>query len=181
MSEISVSPKKSNVLVQYGLFSAVASLLFFVVLYLLGSESFTSPLAWLSMAVPVVFAVLACLKARKENDGFLEFREALKISFGILVITGLVTSLFSFLLFNVIDPSFAESMKQVTIERTQKMMANFKVPQEEIDKQINKMITDNIYSFGSIAQSFLFGCILYFIISLIIAAIVKKKKPEFAD
>lgn len=174
-------PKKQNVLVQYGLFSAIASLLFFVVLYLLGSESFVSPLAWLSMAVPVVFAVLACLKARRENDGFLSFREALKISFAIFVLTGIVTSLFSFILFNYIDPAFADSMKQVTIEQTQKMMAGFKVPQEEIDKAINKMISENLYSFGKIIQSFLFGCILYFIFSLIIAAIVKKKKPEFAE
>lgn len=173
--------KKSNVLLQYGLFSAIASLLFFVVLYLLGSESFVSPLAWLSMAVPVVFAVLACLKAKRENDGFLSFREALKISFGIFVFTGIVTSLFSFILFNFIDPAFADSMKQVTIEQTQKMMAGFKVPQEEIDKAINKMISENMYSFGKIIQSFLFGCILYFIFSLIIAAIVKKKKPEFAE
>lgn len=180
MDQISEAPRKSNVLVQYGMFSAVASLLFFVLLYLMGSESFASPLAWLSMAVPVVFAVLACLKLKRENGGYLSFREALKTSFGILVITSLVTSLFSFVLFNYIDTSFADSMKQVTIEKTQQMMAKFKVPQEEIDKQINKLATENIYSIGKILQSFIFGCVAYFIIALIIAAIVKKKKPEFA-
>ena len=173
--------KKSNVLLQYGLFSAIASLLFFVVLYLLGSESFVSPLAFLSFLVPVVFAILACLKAKRENDGFLSFREALKISFGISVITNIVGSLFSYLLFNFIDTSFAESVKQVNIERTQKFMTKFKVPQEEIDKAINSMITENMYSFGKIIQGFMFTCIVYFIASLIVAAIVKKKKPEFAE
>lgn len=181
MEQPVVAHKKTNVLIQYGLMSAVSSILAFVILYLLGAQSFTSPLAWLTMFIPIVFSILACIKAKKENEGFLEFRDALKYCFGIFVVTSLASSLFSFLLFNFIDPAFADALKQVTIEQTQKFMARFNTPQDTIDKAINEMIKKDLYSFGSIAQSFAQGCIVYFIISLILAAILKKKKPVFAE
>jgi len=179
MSEEIIVTRKTNVLLQYGALAAGTSLLFFVILYLMGSESFTSPLAWVSMLAPIVFAVLACLRARKENGGFLEFREALKICFGILVITTLASSLFSYVLFNFIDPAFADSMKQLTMEQTQKFMQRFNVPQEAADKALEQILNTNLYSLGNILKSFAQACIGYFIVALILAAILKKKKPFF--
>ena len=97
------------------------------------------------------------------------------------MITTLTSTLVSFLLFNYIDPSFAEAMKQMTLEQTQKMMAKFNVPQETIEKTIGEMIKMELYSFGNLMKSFLQFCIVGFILSLIVAAIMKKSKPEFAD
>jgi predicted permease len=72
-------------------------------------------------------------------------------------------------------------MKQLTIEQTQKFMSRFGVPQEEIDKAVNGMIEKDLYSFGTIMLSFVQGCILWFILALIMAAIMKKKKPVFGE
>jgi hypothetical protein len=60
-------------------------------------------------------------------------------------------------------------------------MARFKVPQEAIDKEINNLINTNIYSLGNIFKSFAQGCIVFFIVALIMAAIMKKKKPVFGE
>jgi predicted permease len=166
---------------QYGLMSAAISLLIFVVLYLLGSESFKSPFAFATILIPFVFAVIACRKAKKDNEGFLEFKEALKICFGILVLNSLVTSLFSYILYNFIDKPFADSMKQLTIEQTQKFMSRFGVPQDQIDKAVNGIIEKDLYTFGTIMFSFVQGCIVWFILALIMAAILKKKKPVFGE
>jgi ABC-type antimicrobial peptide transport system permease subunit len=125
-----------------------------------------------------LFAVFACRKAKSET-GFLEFREALKISFGIMVLTSLFTTVFSYVLFNFIDTAFAESFMQVMVERTQKWMENFGTPQDQIDKAIKKMMTENQFSGPNLFKSFMIGCIVSFLIALIIAAIVKKNKPEF--
>ncbi len=171
---------KTNVLVQYGLMAAVASVLFFVILYLGGTSFFGSPIAFISYAVPIVFAVLACIKARKENEGFLPFKAALKISFGIMVMCAFATSLLSYILFNFVDPGFKESMLQLTIENTQKMMAKFNTPQDTIDKTIQGMLSKDLFSLGAITQSFVVGCIFWFVIALIVAAIMKKNRPEFA-
>jgi len=175
----SIEEKKPNLILQYGLFSAIGSILVFVIIYLGGVAWFNGPLAWLSYAVPVVFCVLACITAKKSNDGFLEFKESLKICFGILVLTAFASSLVSFVLFNYIDVAFADSLKQFTIEKTQEMMEKFKVPAEEVDKAIKTIVDKNIFAFGEIAKSFAIGCIFNFIVAAIIAAIMKKKRPEF--
>lgn len=176
-----VVTKKSNVLIQYGAISAGISLLIFVILYIGGTDFFKSPAAWLSYCVPIVFCVLACIKAKRENGGYLPFKEALKICFGIFVLTTFVSTIVGFILFNYIDPSFADAMKQMTMEQTQKFMEKLNVPQDQIDKTINGMISMDLYSFGNMMKSFVQGCIIWFIVSLIIAAIMKKSKPEFAD
>ena len=57
-------------------------------------------------------------------------------------------------------------------------MQNFKVPETEIDKAVDGMIQQDMFSAGSLLKSYAYACILYFIEALIIAAIIKKKKPE---
>ena len=57
-------------------------------------------------------------------------------------------------------------------------MQNFNVPETEIDKAIDGMIQQDMFSLGSLLKSYAFACIVYFIEALIIAAIIKKKKPE---
>jgi len=172
--------KKPTVLLQYGLISGLTSLLVFVIMYLMGTDAFAHPLAMLTYLIPIVFAVLACKKA-KAATGYLAFREALKISFGILVITSLFSTVFSFFLFNYIDKAFAERLMQVAIERTQDWMQRFGSSQDQIDKAIQRMMKENQFSAGNLFQSFMIGCILSFIIALIIAAVMKKNKPEFAS
>ncbi len=176
---ISIEEKKPNIILQYGLFSAIGSVLVFVGIYLGGVAWFNGPLAWLSYVVPIVFCVLACIAAKKDNEGFLEFKEALKICFGILVLTGFASSMVSFVLFNYIDVAFADSLKQFTIEKTQEIMEKFKVPADEMDKAIKTIVDKNIFAFSEIAKGFALGCIGYFIEAAIIAAIFKKKRPEF--
>lgn len=180
--EQTVGSRQPNVLLQFGLIAALAYLLVFVVMYLAGTGTFTNyGLTFLTMAIPIVFAVLACRRQKKYNGGFLSFKEALKISFGILVMASLATTVFSYLLFNFIDQPFAESLKQVTIEKTQEFMSKMGTPQDAVDKAVKDIMEKDIYSAGSLFQNFMTVCILNFIIALIISAIVKKNKPEFAS
>jgi hypothetical protein len=180
MDQIQQPQKKTNVLLQYGLFSALASLLVFVLMYIGGTEAMGSPVAFATWLVPVVIAVLACRKAKAENDGFLEFKDALKISFGVMVASTLATSVFSYLLYNYIDLPFGERMVQLTMEKTTQFMEKLGSPQDAIDKAMKEVTFDSLFSLKKVFQGFMFGCIFNFIIALIVAAIMKKKKPEFA-
>ncbi len=58
-------------------------------------------------------------------------------------------------------------------------MKRFGASDDMIDKQVQQMLQSNPFSFGKMILNFAWGCIIWFIFSLIIAAIVKKKKPEF--
>jgi hypothetical protein len=170
--------KTSNPLVQYGLLSAATGLIAYIGLYLGGVKAMTSPIAFMMNLLPIVFAVLACLAAKKQGGGYLEFGKALQTSFAVFVITGIATSLFSYILFNFIDLEFKQAMQQASIEMTEKMMKKFGAPQDQIDKAMDEAMKKDSFSFGNVMLGFAFSCFLYFLFSLIIAAIVKKKNPE---
>lgn len=164
---------------QFGLVSALAAILIFVIIYILGAEYFLSPIVWVSSyGLPIVFAVWGGVAAKKKSEGFLSYKEALKVSFGVFVITGFLSTVFSYFIFNILDVAFAESVKQISIEKTIEFMEKFKVPDTEIDKTVDGMIKQDMFSMGSLFKSYAYACILYFLEALIIAAIIKKKKPE---
>ncbi|MEQ1797371.1 MAG: DUF4199 domain-containing protein [Lacibacter sp.] len=169
--------KQSNPLVQYGIISAVVGILMYTILYLGGVKFFMSPVAYIGYAIPIVFAVLACLKQKKNQGGYLEFSKALKISFGVLVITALTSTIVSYVLMNFIDQEFSQAMQQASMEMTEKMMKKFGAPQDTIDKAIADAAKTNPFSLSKMALGFAFYCIFWFLISLIVAAIVKKKNP----
>jgi hypothetical protein len=177
MSEL--SQKHNKELIQFGGISALFAILVFVVIYIMGAEYFLSPMVWISSyAMPLVFSIWASIVVKRKQQGYLEFREALKINFGVLVITGFVSTLFSYLMFNFVDQAFAESFKQLTIEKTIEFMNRFNVPESEIDKAIDDLIKKDLWSASSLLKSLAYTCIGYFIEALIVAAIIKKKKPE---
>jgi hypothetical protein len=71
-------------------------------------------------------------------------------------------------------------MVQLNMEKSQQMMEKFGAPQDAIDKAMKDMTFDGLFSFKKMFQGFMIFCIINFIIALIIAAIMKKNKPEFA-
>lgn len=171
--------KHTNIGVTYGLISGLATVIFSLILYLGGVKWFVHPIAYLGFLIPIVIAVLAGLKQKKLGEGYLDFPAGLKVIFTTFVIGTVIGTLFSFVLFNYIDVPFREALTQETAERAQKMMHNFKVPQEEIDKATEDMMKGNNYDFGKLALGTAFYCILWFIVSLVIAAVIKKKRPDF--
>ena len=170
--------KTSNPLVQFGILSAIIGLIAYIALYLVGVKAMTSPLAFAMNLLPIIFAVLACIAVKKQDGGYLSFGKALKTSFGIFVITGLTTSVFAYFLFNFIDLEFKQAMQQASLDMTESMMKKFGAPQDQIEKAMNEAAKKDSFSFGNIMLGFAFSCFLYFLFSLIIAAIVKKKNPE---
>jgi hypothetical protein len=174
-----ISTKYNKEILSFGSLSALFAILVFVIIYIVGAEYFLSPLVWISSyGMPLVFSIWASLTIKKKQDGFLEFREALKINFGVFVLTGIAGSIFSYLMFNIVDVSFAESLKQITIDKTVEFMNKFNVPETDIDKAIDDLIKRDLWSANSLLKSFAYTCIFYFIEALIVAAIIKKKKPE---
>ena len=171
--------KKQNVFVAYGLISAIVVIIFYLLLYVGGIEWWLNPIAYLGYALPIVIAVLAAVKQKKIQGGYLSFGEALKGVFIVFVITGLGSTLFQYVLFNYIDVPFREALSQKTAEMTEEMLRKFGMKDDDIEKATDEILSGRSYSAGKMMLGFAFGCIISFIIALIIAAIVKKKKPEF--
>lgn len=170
--------KQTNPLLQYGLLSAAVGVIAYIALYLGGVKLMVSPLAFALNLLPIVFAVLACVTVKKRNGGYLEFGQALKTSFGVFVITGITVSIFSYVLLNFIDLEFKQAMQQTSLEMSEKMMKRFGASQDQIDKALDEANKKDNFSFSSVMLGFAFSCFIYFLFSLIIALIVRKKNPE---
>ena len=85
------------------------------------------------------------------------------------------------MLFNHIDVPFGEAMKQAGIDKTEEILKRLNVPQDDIDKEIDKMAKDNPHSVRNLLRAYGFYAFAAFIISLIISAIIKRNKPEFEN
>ena len=124
--------------------------------------------------------VFVGIKLKKENGGFLTFKEGFIGLITVYAISALIGTLFNMLLFNVIDPELPVQMKEGVMETTIVRMEQWNVPEEAIEKAIVDMEDmDQNYRPVGLLKTYLFMLVFGAVLSLIIAAIVKKKKPEY--
>jgi hypothetical protein len=171
------SPKNLGVL--YGLINAGVAIVFTVILYLGGAKMFVSPIAYTGVALPIAVCVIGGLQIRKQRGGYLEFSEAIKATFLILVIGSLIATLFQFVLFNYIDVPFRQALAQVTAEKAEQFMRKLGAPEDKIDQAVEETLSKNNYTIGRLLLGFVFSCIWWFIVALIVSAIIKRKRPPF--
>jgi phosphotransferase system glucose/maltose/N-acetylglucosamine-specific IIC component len=172
------SSGKSSTLL-YGVLYGVASIIYTVILYLGGVESFMDPsVKYIGMAIPIGFAFWVAWQLKKQNGGYLEFAEALKGIFKVMVIGILLSMIFDYVLFNFIDKPFNQALMQESSRQMEKELQG-KMSQEKIDEIVDKMSNVNQYSVAMQGLAFAIRCILHFIVALIVAAIMKHKRPVF--
>ena len=178
---MTTASSRKNLGVLYGLINAGAAILFTVILYLIGPDAFVSPVAYVGMVIPIVVCVIGALQIRKQQGGYLEFSEALKATFLILIIGSFIATIFQYILFNYIDVPFREALAQVTAEQAEKLMRRFGASEDDIDKAVETTLNKNNYTIGKLLMGFVFGCIWWFIVALIVSAIIKRKRPAFEN
>ncbi|MFT3823442.1 MAG: DUF4199 domain-containing protein [Chitinophagaceae bacterium] len=165
----------------YGLFAGLAMVLIMLFLYLGGVSAFMGFLGWIKYPIIIFIAVLAAQKVKKQNGGYLQFSEAVKIVFGVFALGFLLETIFSYILLNFIDPGFRDALAQATMEKMGEMMKRFGATEEQIEKAITDGMNKNNYTLGKVFVGYGVVCIVSFIFALIVAAIVKKNKPVFDD
>jgi hypothetical protein len=170
-----------NAGILYGLLGGLALVVITLGLYIGGVEYFLSPIAFSSYLVIIVIAVMAGIRQKKINGGYLTFSEALKVVFSTFAIAFFISTIFLYVLLNFIDIPFREALAQASLEKSAAMMKSFGMSADQVDKAMRDSANQNNYSIGKMLLGFAMSCIVFFIISLIIAAIIKKKNPVFAD
>jgi hypothetical protein len=179
---MSTASSGKNVTLLYGLLFGGVSILYTVIRYLGGVERYLGAWTYLAYVFPIVFAILAAAKQKKQQGGYLEFSEALKTTFGVLVLGTFLTVAFEYFLYNYIDVPFAQALTQASAEKVGKAMEKYKLlPQDKIDEAVDKMLTTDNYTIGKMFFGFLLKCILLFILALILSAIMKKKRSVFEN
>jgi uncharacterized membrane protein (UPF0182 family) len=173
--------KKSlkSIATNYGLYLGILLALVTVLAYAVNLELLTN--MWLGIVlllVIIVFGIIAVAKVKQAQNGFASFKESFT-SFFITVLVGLlISTVVSFLIFNVVDTDAAETLKQKTIEKTVQMMEGFNTPVEAIDKTVEQMESQNQFGIVGILKSLAGQLVLFSIIGLIVAAAMKKNNPD---
>jgi hypothetical protein len=172
----------TNVGLTYGLIGGIAMIVYTLCLYLAGIEIFMSiPLSFLAYGLMITIAVLAGLKQRKLQGGYLSFAEALKTVFLTFVLAFFLSTIFNYVLLNYIDTGFRDQMTKATIEKVEEMMRKFGAPESEIEKAMERTASPDNYTIGRTLLGYGTMCILSCLVSLVIAAIIKKNKPPFEN
>lgn len=171
--------KNNNIGLVYGLITGLIICIISLVQYLGGLKTYMSPIGYLTYVILIVMAVLAGLKQKSLNGGVLEFSEALKVTFSVFALALLLQTLFTYVLFNFIDPSFKEALAQEILNKTEEFMRNFGASDSQIDDAVESQRGKDPFSLGRVMLGYGISCIVCFIISLIISAIIKKNKPAF--
>jgi hypothetical protein len=119
--------------------------------------------------------LLVGILAKKELGGYISFKECLGAILVAIAITELFYLVFSSIYVKYIEPDFIDKLKSAW---TAYFNAN-KVPQDKINSTLERFKEAGNITFGSLIQSYGFSIIIDAIFGVIIAAILKKKKPVF--
>ncbi len=106
----------------------------------------------------------------KELGGYISFKRAFLLSFVALLISTVISSIFSMIYVAFIDTTFLDAI----VDATEEMMTNMGAPADAIETQMADM-REKMTVVGMLKQGLMNGIIGGAVISLIVAAIMKKK------
>lgn len=161
--------------VKNGIYLGIASIVFSHVCYLINPKMLLNGVAFLGFLIIIFFMYRSAVEERRLNEGMLSFGEALKVTFITFIIGSLISSIYVYLMFNHIDTSLNEVMKEVSLDNAE-TIANLMGTEDQIELMHDQIESQNIQmSFSMIFLNYLVSLIFPgFVFALVISAITKK-------
>jgi Protein of unknown function (DUF4199) len=155
---------------KYGLIAGGSVVLYFLLFYFLDKESMLKMwVAASSMFVYVLFMAKAVGDQRKLQEDIISFKEAISVAFLTLIIANIVYYIFYFFIIKS-DPELVVILKQNYIDFYQKVLSN----QDPVE--VEKSFEDFEVNLSFVLLRFAQGAILGFILSVIIAGMMRRGK-----
>lgn len=156
----------------YGIYLGIVSILVSVVIYVLGYtfEKWVQYISWPILIGGVIWAQVAF---KKNLGGEMSYGQALGVGTMTVVFSGVLSGIYTYLLYTVIDPSLQEQLRLLT---EQQIVEQGKVPEEQLEFAVN-MATKFQKPPIMAALAVFGGGLIGFIISLI-TSIFTKKNPS---
>lgn len=162
-----------------GLYLGLTLILLTTVMYAIDINLFTS--TWIGMVNLLIitgFCIFAALKNKKANGGFISFKEAFT-SFVVTFVVGfLLSTIYTIILLNYIDPEAKAILTENIIKTTIAMMEKFGGKTADMNKVIEEMQKTDSFGVAGQLKGFAFSVIIYSIIGLITALVVKRERPQ---
>jgi len=165
--------------ITFGIILGLFSLLVTAGIYAIDLKLFTS--WWIGIVAIVIsltIGIIAILKTKKQLNGQITFKDAFTVYFVASAIGSFISTAFTYVLFNFIDPQAKETVKEITLKYTAEIMEKFGAPASAVNEAMQKAAETDNYSIGSLSMGYAFSLIISAIIGLILAAIFKTKSNQ---
>jgi hypothetical protein len=165
--------------ITYGILTGIGSVLITTLIYVIDLELFTA--WWVSLVSATFYIVLAIIllsKTKKELKDVFTFKDAFTTYF-ICALIGIIISVsFNIILFNVIDPSAKETIKEMTIKYMITTLQKFNTPAAAINEAIKNLQENDQFSISGLLKGSLTYIVINSIFGLILAAFYKNKQSS---
>jgi uncharacterized membrane protein (DUF106 family) len=105
------------------------------------------------------------------------FANAFKPAWGTFIITTTITTLFTFLLMNHIDPSLKDVVKEIQAEAFEQASGWLKLGESDKEKMMEQLAESDAFDIKSIAFALPFSFIFPGTLYALIIALIMKKEP----
>ena len=162
--------------VTYVIITGAVSILITTLIYITDLNLFTSMwIGLINILFYIVIGVILLSKTKKELKGVFPFKQAFTTYFISAVIGILMSVVFNIILFNYIDPSAKETIKELSIKYAVEMMEKFNTPSSAVKVAIAEMEKNDQFSASQWLKGSFFAIALSAVFGLILAAIFKTK------
>jgi hypothetical protein len=165
--------------ISYGIITGIVSTLITASIYSIDLNLFT---AWwvtvISFSSYIIISIVLLSKTKKELKGVFSFKEAFTTYFICAVIGILISVVFNILLFNFIDPSIKDSIKEISIKYAVEMMHKFNAPSTAINEAVKKLQENDQFSIIELLKGSVFSIIFSSLFGLLLALIFKSNTTQ---
>ena len=165
--------------VKYGLILSAINIIWMLIIYILGLSH--TLMGFVLLFISIIFTIIVCVlsirESRKSTRGYISYGSAFQVGFLTIFISGLIGTAFNFVYVKVIDTTYVEyTQKELPIQIAEK----FGAPEATLDAMREKLDSVPIPDFNiwQLVKSVISVSFIALIISLIIAAIMKKNNPD---
>ncbi len=174
MEQNKISP--TNHAIKWGLILGIILIVYSLLLYFLDLTT-NRALGWVSFLISIIIVVLGIKSFRDDiNNGVISFSKAFGVGILICLFAGIVSSIFTYIQLSLISPELVDKM----IELTEEKLLERGISEDMIETQMaisKKFMTPSMMAIMSLIWFVVFGAI----VSLIVAAILKKEGDPFAS
>lgn len=172
----------SDLALRYGLILGFVHIAINLLMYMIDKELMVSFWPGLIILTISITIIVMPIKQYKHENGNLLFKEAFLIAMITMAGSGLIGTVFTYILHNFIDPELSGFIKEQTIQKTVTMLEKFGTSEEDIARTIEDMSKQDFgFSASRVGTQFLWAILFSTIPASIIAAIMRTKQKPFED
>lgn len=163
---------------KYGAVYALITIIMHIMFYYIVEMSLTLQMV-LSFGFMILFMVLATLKERSENGGYLSYGECLKTAF-LTALIGILTSVLLMMILLAVDPGLKDKLTEIQTMASRSTMESFGMTEDQIAEAMEKVEAEGAAEFtiGKQLTNAITSSILVFILAAFVSLFLKKNSPE---